>query len=42
MLKTRSPGSKVVGVSFKDRAAILMAGKRADGAYWYEAPADAS
>jgi len=36
MLKTRSPGSKVVGVSFKDRAAILMAGKRADGAYWYE------
>ena len=31
------PGSKVVGVSFKDRAAILMAGKRADGAYWYEA-----
>jgi predicted AlkP superfamily pyrophosphatase or phosphodiesterase len=36
MLKTRSPGSKVVGVSFKDRAAILMAGKHADGAYWYE------
>lgn len=37
MLKTRSPASKVVGVSFKDRAAILMAGPRADGAYWYEA-----
>ena len=36
MLKAHSPGSKVVGVSFKDRAAILMAGKRADGAYWYE------
>jgi predicted AlkP superfamily pyrophosphatase or phosphodiesterase len=36
MLKTRSPASKVVGVSLKDRAAILMAGKRADGAYWYE------
>jgi len=36
MLKTRSPASKVVGVSFKDRAAIMMAGKRADGAYWYE------
>ena len=36
MLKTRSPASKVVGVSFKDRAAILMAGKRADAAYWYE------
>jgi len=36
MLKTRSPRSKVIGVSFKDRAAILMAGRRADGAYWYE------
>ncbi|HEX9189285.1 MAG TPA: alkaline phosphatase family protein [Vicinamibacteria bacterium] len=36
LLKTRSPRSKVIGVSFKDRAAILMAGKRADGAYWYE------
>ena len=36
MLKAHSPASKVVGVSFKDRAAILMAGKRADGAYWYE------
>jgi predicted AlkP superfamily pyrophosphatase or phosphodiesterase len=36
MLKTRSPRSRVVGVSFKDRAAILMAGRRADGAYWYE------
>ena len=38
MLKTRSPASKVVGVSFKDRAAILMAGRHADGAYWYETP----
>jgi predicted AlkP superfamily pyrophosphatase or phosphodiesterase len=36
MLKAHSAGSRVVGVSFKDRAAILMAGKRADGAYWYE------
>jgi predicted AlkP superfamily pyrophosphatase or phosphodiesterase len=36
VLKTRSPKSKVIGVSFKDRAAILMAGRRADGAYWYE------
>lgn len=36
LLKSRSPQSRVVGVSFKDRAAILMAGKRADGAYWYE------
>jgi predicted AlkP superfamily pyrophosphatase or phosphodiesterase len=37
MLKARSPASKVVGVSLKDRAAILMAGRRADAAYWYEA-----
>ncbi len=35
-LKARSPRSRVVGVSFKDRAAILMAGHRADAAYWYE------
>jgi predicted AlkP superfamily pyrophosphatase or phosphodiesterase len=37
MLKASSPGSRVVGVSFKDRAAILMSGPRADAAYWYEA-----
>jgi predicted AlkP superfamily pyrophosphatase or phosphodiesterase len=36
VLKARSPRSRVVGVSFKDRAAILMGGRRADGAYWYE------
>jgi predicted AlkP superfamily pyrophosphatase or phosphodiesterase len=36
VLKARSPRSKVVGVSFKDRAAILMGGRRADAAYWYE------
>lgn len=36
MLKQNSPKSKVVGVSMKDRAAILMAGRRADAAYWYE------
>ncbi len=36
LLKARSPRSRVVGVSFKDRAAILMAGRRADAAYWYE------
>jgi predicted AlkP superfamily pyrophosphatase or phosphodiesterase len=36
MLKVSSPASKVVGVSFKDRAAILPAGRRADGAYWYQ------
>ena len=37
MLKKASPEAKVVGVSLKDRAAILMAGPRADAAYWYEA-----
>jgi predicted AlkP superfamily pyrophosphatase or phosphodiesterase len=37
VLKKTSPASRVVGVSLKDRAAILMAGRRADAAYWYEA-----
>ncbi len=37
VLKKGSPESKVVGVALKDRAAILMAGRRADAAYWYEA-----
>jgi len=36
MLKKASPESKVVGVSLKDRSAILMAGPRGDAAYWYE------
>lgn len=36
-LKHDSPGSRVVGVALKDRAAILLAGRRADAAYWYEA-----
>jgi len=36
MLKASSPASKVVGVSFKDRSAILPAGREADGAYWYQ------
>jgi len=35
-LKYKSPSSRVVGVSLKDRSAILMAGRRADAAYWYE------
>jgi Type I phosphodiesterase / nucleotide pyrophosphatase len=39
LLKKASPGSRVVGVSLKDRAAVLMAGRRADGAYWYESNA---
>ena len=36
MLKKRTPGSRVVGISLKDRSAILMAGPRADAAYWYD------
>lgn len=36
VLKRTHPGAKVVGVSMKDRAAILMAGPRGDAAYWYE------
>jgi predicted AlkP superfamily pyrophosphatase or phosphodiesterase len=37
-LKLSSMGqSKVVGVSLKDRSAILPTGKRPDGAYWYDA-----
>jgi predicted AlkP superfamily pyrophosphatase or phosphodiesterase len=39
LLKVRSPESRVVGVAFKDRAAILLAGQRADAAYWYETAA---
>ena len=36
-LKLASAGkSKVVGIAVKDRAAILPAGKKADGAYWYD------
>ncbi|MFO0869077.1 MAG: alkaline phosphatase family protein [Pirellulales bacterium] len=29
--------AKVYGVTLKDRAAVLMTGARADGAYWYDA-----
>ena len=36
LLKSSNPESKVVAVSLKDRSAILMGGRRADGAYWYE------
>jgi predicted AlkP superfamily pyrophosphatase or phosphodiesterase len=36
VLKSKNPESRVVGVSLKDRSAILMAGRRADAAYWYE------
>jgi hypothetical protein len=36
VLKATTPESKVVTLSLKDRSAILMGGRRADGAYWYE------
>jgi arylsulfatase A-like enzyme len=35
-LKRVSPRSKVIGVSQKDRAAIVMSGHNADAAYWFE------
>jgi len=35
-LKGGSSLSRVVSMSYKDRAAILMGGHKADGAYWYE------
>jgi predicted AlkP superfamily pyrophosphatase or phosphodiesterase len=36
VLKLGYVNTRVVGVSLKDRSAILMAGRRADAAYWYE------
>jgi hypothetical protein len=36
VLKLKNANSHVVGVSLKDRSAVLMAGHRADAAYWYE------
>lgn len=35
-LKQRSYLSKVIAIGGKDRAAILLGGKRADGAFWYD------
>ncbi len=35
-LKRANPDSKVFSVSGKDRSGILMGGKRADAAYWYD------
>jgi hypothetical protein len=35
-VKMASPRSRVVGVSFKDRSAILPAGRMANGAYWQD------
>jgi hypothetical protein len=35
-LRLTYPNSKVIGVSIKDRSAILPAGHLANGAYWYD------
>jgi predicted AlkP superfamily pyrophosphatase or phosphodiesterase len=35
-LKLASPRSKVISLSYKDRAAILMGGKQPTGAFWYD------
>lgn len=35
-LKQADPFSRVWSVAGKDRAAVLMGGKRADGAFWYD------
>ncbi|MCG6921702.1 MAG: alkaline phosphatase family protein [Acidobacteria bacterium] len=35
-LKMAHPGSRVIGISHKDRAAILMAGRMADLALWWD------
>ncbi|WP_343605976.1 alkaline phosphatase family protein [Fluviicola sp.] len=35
-LKLTYPSSKVIGVSIKDRSAILPAGHMSDGSYWYD------
>ncbi|MBZ5600942.1 MAG: alkaline phosphatase family protein [Acidobacteriia bacterium] len=35
-LKSQGADSKIIGVSIKDRSAILPAGHMADGAYWYD------
>ena len=35
-LQEKVAGSKVIGVALKDRAAILMAGRKATAAYWFD------
>ena len=35
-LQAQSPGSKVIGISIKDRGAILPAGKHPTGAFWFD------
>jgi arylsulfatase A-like enzyme len=36
LLKKATPGSRVIAVSMKDRSAVLLGGRRGDGAYWYD------
>jgi arylsulfatase A-like enzyme len=36
VVKQRYPQSRVIGLAIKDRAAILMAGRGADAAYWFD------
>lgn len=38
-LQAQVPGSRVFAVSGKDRAAILMAGRKPTGAFWFTGPA---
>jgi predicted AlkP superfamily pyrophosphatase or phosphodiesterase len=38
-LKAAGKGGKVIGISFKDRSAILPAGHSADAAYWFDGAA---
>lgn len=35
-LKEKFPQSRVVGIALKDRAAVLMAGRKADAVLWFE------
>jgi hypothetical protein len=35
-LQEKVVGSKVIGIALKDRAAILMAGRKATAAYWFD------
>lgn len=37
LVKAKYPGARVIGLALKDRAAILMAGRNADAAYWFDA-----
>lgn len=38
-LKISDPRSRVFGIAWKDRAAILLTGRNADGAFWFDRPA---